>query len=182
MSVDQVACQQRLIIFESPIGWIGISHRDMTMEVIKIGFPDSIELCQAFRELELTPVEPDDQEQQLIAKFEDYFAGNKVDFEKVKIELSGKTEFQQLIIECCRAIPFGQTRSYGELAAIAGRPKAARAVGTVMRKNSFPIIVPCHRVVASNGLGGFTSPQGCKTKVQLQTVEAIGQKNSRVEV
>ena len=177
MSVDQVTCQQRLIIFQSPIGWIGISHRDMTIEVIKIGFPDSIALCQAFRELKLTPVEPDDQEQQLIAMFEDFFGGNNVNFEELQIELSGKTEFQRAIIECCRAIPFGQTLSYGELAAIAGRPKAARAVGTVMRKNNFPIVVPCHRVVASNGLGGFTSPQGCKTKIQLQAVEAVGRKN-----
>ena len=177
MNADQIICQQRLIVFESPIGWIGISHRNMTIDVIKIGFPDSIELCQAFRELELAPVEPDDQEQKLIAKFEEYFAGHDVSFEEVEIELSGKTEFQRSIVDCCRAIPFGETRSYGQLAAIAGRPKAARAVGTVMRKNSFPIIVPCHRVVSSNGLGGFTSPQGCKTKIQLQAVEANGRKN-----
>ena len=83
------------------------------------------------------------------------------------------TVFQKSVVAACRRIPSGDTISYGGLAAQIGRPGAARAVGTVMRKNAFPIIVPCHRVVAAGGLGGFTGPQGVSTKVQLQAVEKI---------
>jgi O-6-methylguanine DNA methyltransferase len=63
--------------------------------------------------------------------------------------------FQRAVLEKIAGIPFGQTRTYGEVAMIMGIPGGARAVGQVMKKNPLPIIFPCHRVVASGGLGGF---------------------------
>jgi methylated-DNA-[protein]-cysteine S-methyltransferase len=65
------------------------------------------------------------------------------------------TEFRRTVYEALRTVPLGETVSYGELAAMAGKPGAARAVGTAMADNPVPIVVPCHRVVASDGLGGF---------------------------
>ena len=66
------------------------------------------------------------------------------------------TSFMQQVWEAVSRIPFGETLSYGDLAALCGRPAAARAVGTAMARNPLPILIPCHRVIASNGsLGGY---------------------------
>jgi methylated-DNA-[protein]-cysteine S-methyltransferase len=67
------------------------------------------------------------------------------------------------------AIPYGVVRSYGELALRAGYPRAARAVGTVCRTNKYPIIIPCHRVVGANGLGGYA--YGSEMKKELLRLE-----------
>lgn len=71
------------------------------------------------------------------------------------LDLSDFTEFQKRVIAVVQAIPRGQTLTYGEVALLAGRPGAARAVGQVMAANPFAVLVPCHRVVARKGLGGF---------------------------
>jgi methylated-DNA-[protein]-cysteine S-methyltransferase len=85
-----------------------------------------------------------------------YFAGDEtVDFDDVPLP-SGGGEFQRRCWRACRRIPRGQTRSYAELASLAGSPQAARAAGQAMRHNMLPVIVPCHRVVGSGGhLHGF---------------------------
>ncbi len=163
----------RLVVFNSPIGWIGISHQDLVLKRIRIGHANRSELCRAFRESQLGPSAPDQREKALIETFVSYFAGDPEDFLTVKINIDGMTEFQKSVVEACRRIPSGETISYGGLADQVGRSGAARAVGTVMRKNAFPIVVPCHRVVAAGGLGGFSGPQGVTTKVQLQAVEKM---------
>lgn len=91
----------------------------------------------------------------LAARLMLYFKGETVDFSDVPTPAS--TPFRQRCLDACRTIPRGQTRSYAELAIAAGAsPGAARAVGQAMRTNSLPIIIPCHRVIASDGtLGGF---------------------------
>lgn len=164
----------RLIVFDSPIGWIGISHCDLVLERVRIGHASKEKVCSEFRASQLGPSDPNRQERELIKTFEGYFAGEATDFLGIEIANGNMTEFQNSVVEACRRIPSGDTISYGGLAAQVGRPGAARAVGTVMRRNLFPIIVPCHRVVAAGGLGGFTGPQGVSTKVQLQAVEKIG--------
>ncbi len=84
--------------------------------------------------------------------------------------MPGPTEFSRCVYEATAAIPRGQVVTYGELAASAGSPKAARAVGTCMAQNPLPLLVPCHRVLASNGLGGF-SGGGLPVKLQLLSAE-----------
>jgi methylated-DNA-[protein]-cysteine S-methyltransferase len=94
------------------------------------------------------------------------------DFLDVPLFVSDMTPFQQAIIECCRRISAGDTLSYGGLANTAGYPGAARAVGRVMASNRFPLIVPCHRVVAANGaIGGFSAPDGIDMKRRLLAPE-----------
>ncbi|MFH1730105.1 MAG: methylated-DNA--[protein]-cysteine S-methyltransferase [Planctomycetota bacterium] len=84
-----------------------------------------------------------------------YFAGEAVRFD-VPLDLSAGTAFQRAVWRACARIPYGETRSYGELAQMAGRPGAARAVGGAMHANPLSILVPCHRVIRSDGsLGGF---------------------------
>jgi methylated-DNA-[protein]-cysteine S-methyltransferase len=91
---------------------------------------------------------------QLLGK---YFAGEAVAFDDVPVDLDWCTPFQRALVSAARAVPRGETVTYGELAALAGRPNAARAAGTFCAQNRFGLIVPCHRVVAAAGLGSYGS-------------------------
>jgi methylated-DNA-[protein]-cysteine S-methyltransferase len=108
-------------------------------------------------------------------RLQDYTLGSPDDFRDVCVLLPKLTAFQRAVIDATRQIPCGETRSYAELAAEAGRPGAARAVGNVMASNRVPIVIPCHRVVASGGKwGGFSAPQGVDLKRRMLDVEAAG--------
>ena len=100
----------------------------------------------------------------------EYFAGRRRTF-TVKLDLEG-TEFQRKAWQAMRKIPFGETISYGDQARKVGKPKAYRAVGSANGKNPIPIIVPCHRVLASDGsLGGYSL--GLSMKRQLLALEGV---------
>jgi methylated-DNA-[protein]-cysteine S-methyltransferase len=80
------------------------------------------------------------------------------------------TEFEKKVLEIVSTIPLGQTHSYKWVAQKAGRPRAVRAVGQVLKKNPFPLLIPCHRVIKNNGsLGGYSL--GCKVKKSLLDLE-----------
>ncbi|WP_407355057.1 methylated-DNA--[protein]-cysteine S-methyltransferase [Methanolobus sp. WCC5] len=96
-----------------------------------------------------------------------YFAGEMVDFSYYEPDLSGLTDFQRLVLEEVRKIPYGQTITYAELAFRIGKEGADRSVGSALAKNPYPIIIPCHRVVSSSGIGGFCG-QTCGEKVELK--------------
>lgn len=102
-----------------------------------------------------------------------YAEGEHFDFAEVPLALDHLTPFGGRVVAACRAIPWGRTRSYGELAAECGSPGAARAVGSVMAKNRYPLIVPCHRVLAAGGeLGGYSAPDGLEMKRRLLAMES----------
>tara|TARA_E500000081_G_scaffold15520_1_gene18996 strand:+ start:144 stop:425 length:282 start_codon:yes stop_codon:yes gene_type:complete len=83
------------------------------------------------------------------------------------MKLNG-TEFQNLVWKEISRIPYGQTMSYKEIAAIIGHPNSSRAVANACGKNPYPIIIPCHRVICSNGkLGGYSGPGGISEKRRL---------------
>lgn len=91
-----------------------------------------------------------------------YFHGDAEAFQTLPVAPVG-TRFLMDVWEACARIPFGATRTYGELAAEVGRPASARAVGTAMRRNPIPLIVPCHRVLPqSGGLGGYNGGTAIK--------------------
>ena len=105
-------------------------------------------------------------------QLEQYFAGKRTSFD-VALDLVG-TEFQVQAWRALRRIPFGKTISYGQQASNIKKPKAFRAVGSANGKNPIPIIVPCHRVVASDGsLGGYSL--GLKMKKQLLALEGVSE-------
>ena len=105
-------------------------------------------------------------------QLEQYFAGKRTTFD-VALDLVG-TEFQVQAWRALCRIPFGKTISYGQQASNIKKPKAFRAVGSANGKNPIPIIVPCHRVVASDGsLGGYSL--GLKMKKQLLTLEGVSE-------
>ena len=108
---------------------------------------------------------------QVVRSLKEYAKGEPVDFSNFPLNLDHLTVFQSRVIDCCREIPHGETKSYKQIATNAGSPRAARAVGNVMRSNRFPLIVPCHRVVASGGLGGYSAPDGLDMKRRLLHME-----------
>ncbi len=102
----------------------------------------------------------------------DYFEGVQVDFAKYKLFLAGKNKFTRDVLNACRNIEYGRTATYANIAADAGSPQAARAVGRAMAANNLPLIVPCHRVVgAGGGLGGFSAGGGISTKKKMLSLE-----------
>jgi len=104
----------------------------------------------------------------------DYFAGKRVTFD-VSVFYDDATDFTLDILRACRRIGYGQTCTYAELARRAKRPSAARAAGNVMARNRHPLIIPCHRVVASGShVGGFSSDGGVAQKEALLALEGNG--------
>lgn len=86
-----------------------------------------------------------------------YFSGASESFSGLELELDWCTRFQRAALEAIRSIPYGETATYGEVAALAGHPNAQRAVGSFCASNRFAVVVPCHRVVAADGLGSYGS-------------------------
>ncbi len=126
---------------------------------------------------ETDAVEPNEDDLALaddvLELLQQFAAGETVDLTRIPLSLNHLTLFQRRVVKACRAIKRGQSLSYGEVAAKAGSPGAARAVGQVMRTNRMPLIVPCHRVVAAGGkLGGFSAPQGLAMKRRLLELES----------
>ena len=110
-------------------------------------------------------------------QLDEYFAGRRTELDAaVDLEASELSDLQRHVLTTLRAeVPYGETVTYGELAELAGRPGAARAVGTAMSRNPVPFFVPCHRVVAAHGIGGYGGgPQGVALKRALLDREARG--------
>lgn len=120
--------------------------------------------------------EDEDQIQQAKLQLTEYFAGNRRDFQ-LDIELHG-TDFQKKVWRVLLDVPFGETLSYTQVAEKAGSPKAQRAAGNAIGKNPLLIVVPCHRIIRSDGgLGGFSA--GIENKIILQKIEGISGNEKR---
>jgi methylated-DNA-[protein]-cysteine S-methyltransferase len=167
-----------LSIFESEMGWFGLVGRGDVVVRVFIGHASADQVrSAAVRELPAKTggekLTESDWNPKLRRKFQDFARGVPTNFSDVKLELGRTTPFRKRVIDAARKIGYGRTLAYGELAAKAGSPGAARAIGTVMATNQFPIIVPCHRVVASGGaIGGFSAPHGIELKRRLINMEA----------
>ena len=82
------------------------------------------------------------------------------------------TSYRAALAACMR-VPYGRTETYGRLAAAAGNPRACRAAGGALKRNPSPIVIPCHRIVASDGIGGFSARGGLVTKKALLALEGV---------
>jgi methylated-DNA-[protein]-cysteine S-methyltransferase len=112
--------------------------------------------------------------------FQQYFNGVAQPFENILVDVYVGGEFRQRVLHLIRSIGWGEVRSYGEVALLAGAPGAARAVGGAMAANPVPVVIPCHRVVSCNGrLTGFSAPGGIALKkylLQLEGVQVAGER------
>jgi methylated-DNA-[protein]-cysteine S-methyltransferase len=101
-----------------------------------------------------------------------HLSGTRTTYDGIPIDLDWATPLQRELAAVARAIPWGEVVSYGELAALAGRPGAARAAGSFCAGNRFSLIIPCHRVVAASGIGGY-GPAGVELKRRLLALEGV---------
>ena len=132
----------------SPIGQLMLAGSEAALKVV--GFPSGSKARSAKPDWERNDEPFKDAARQL----EEYFDGKRHDFD-LALE-SGANGFQADVLDALRRIPYGETRSYGEVARAIGRPKAVRAVGAANGRNPLPIVVPCHRVIGRDGdLTGF---------------------------
>jgi methylated-DNA-[protein]-cysteine S-methyltransferase len=103
-----------------------------------------------------------------------YFHGERTDFSDIPVDLSTLPPFRHKVLDIIRKLAFGEICSYGQVAEMCGSPRAARAVGGALASNPIPVIIPCHRVVASDGrLTGFSAPGGVSAKKVLLQLEGI---------
>ena len=161
-------------IFETPHGWVGVLASKRGIRRTTLPEP-TIEACQeklggAIDDAERTPEKFID----LRRKIERFLEGEDVDFGDVPIDVDDASPFLQAAWRACRTIPAGETRPYLWLASAAGRPNAPRAAGQAMARNRLPFLIPCHRVIASDGsLGGYGSGRTrLKLKKRLLEMEA----------
>ena len=132
----------------SPIGQLLLAGSADALQVI--GFPHG----DKARRADIGWERYDEPFKKTARQLNEYFAGERREFE---LELAPEgTKFQVEVLEALRGIPYGETRTYRDIAVAVGRPKAVRAVGTANGRNPLPIVIPCHRVIGSDGsLTGF---------------------------
>ena len=111
-------------------------------------------------------------EHPLVERLQRYFRGEPADFVDVSLDLEWATPFQRSVCDALRRVSWGEVVTYGELAALAGRPNAQRAAGTFCAGNRFALLVPCHRVVAAGGIGSYGS-LGVEYKRRLLALEGV---------
>lgn len=102
-----------------------------------------------------------------------HLAGEPTAYDDLPLDESWCTDFQRALLGALRGVPWGEVVTYGELAALAGSPRAARAAGSFCAWNRFALVVPCHRVVAADGIGGYGAP-GVGLKRRLLGLEGVG--------
>lgn len=162
----------KYVIFDTAMGWVGILASENGLLATTLPGPSAEE---AWRQLVGSGVgraacatRPLREARE---RLKAYFSGQRTAFPD-ELDLSAATPFQQRVWQAARLIPYGETRSYLWIADRIGKPEAARAVGQALGKNPLPVIVPCHRVIASDGrLGGFSG--GLEMKRQLLKMEGI---------
>ena len=159
-------------VFDTGDGWIALLGRDgrlVRSTLPKQTREDALSSLEAG--LDADCVEDRNAFGDLPSKLERYLVGERVDFSDVEIEVSDQPPFIAAVQLAARNIPYGTLVTYSGLARMAGRERAARAAGAAMARNMVPIIVPCHRVVASGGIGGFAL--GLEWKRTLLRLEGV---------
>jgi len=156
-------------VFETPLGRMAVAAS--ARGVVRVALPGNSKRTTASAALPAS--EGSDPAADAIAthaerQLTEYLAGERRAF-SVPMDLTAVPTFHRKVYAAARGIPYGRTITYGELARRVGRPRAARAVGRAMAANPLPLLVPCHRVVAADGLGGFGG--GLALKRRLLTLE-----------
>jgi len=170
-----------LAVFPSELGWMALATRDGRLARLVIGHDSPERAQQEVRTLlgiraadwegrELFQTEPDLAS--LVERLQDLAAGCRDDLLDIPVAIDNCPPFSRKVLAACRKIPYGQTQTYAELAAAAGSPRAARAVGRAMATNPAPLVIPCHRVIGARGhLRGYSAYGGLKLKRRLLDLE-----------
>lgn len=185
-----------LAVFPSALGWIAIQTRGPDLVQLAFGHASPDKALAALDKRLAAGAAVGQQSSELSERLIAYAAGARDDFRDVKLDSGPQTDFQRRVVEQCRRIGYGRVMTYGELAQAAGFPRAARAVGSTMRTNRTPLVVPCHRVVgcrsgisaasrtrqdaasrfvaSSDKPGGYSAGEGVRMKLRLLELEGAG--------
>lgn len=160
-------------LFETRIGACGIAWGPAGLRGVQLPEADGksalARLARRFPDLAEASAEPVSA---VINEISAHLSGSAVDYGRVKLDMIAIHAFERAVYAAARSIPYGETRTYGALAALVGDPQAAQAVGQALGRNPWPIIVPCHRITAAEGrTGGFSAPGGAATKLRLLEIE-----------
>ncbi|HEU4732007.1 MAG TPA: MGMT family protein [Kofleriaceae bacterium] len=160
-------------LFDTAIGRCGVAWN--ARGITRIALPEASDAATRQR-LALTAgaaeAPPPPTIGEAIARIVQHVRGEPTALDEIVLDMTDVPAFHREVYEAARRIPSGQTVSYGALATRLGRPGAARAIGQAMGKNPFPIVVPCHRVLAANhATGGFSAHGGVATKARLLAAE-----------
>ena len=161
-------------LFDTAIGRCGVAWGEGGVAGIQL--PEADERETRARMLQRFPVAgevpPPPEVQRVIDRIVALLRGEVSDLSTIALDMDQIPAFHRRVYEAARAIPPGTTLSYGDVAARAGAPGAARAVGQALGRNPFPIVVPCHRVLAAGGkIGGFSAQGGVATKRRMLAIE-----------
>jgi methylated-DNA-[protein]-cysteine S-methyltransferase len=161
-------------LFDTAIGACGIVWGERG--IVGVQFPEGSERATRNRVTRRFPaaletVAPDDV-QRAIIDIVALLGGEPKDLRHVRLDASALSDFRRRVYDAARTIPAGATLTYGEIAERLGDRQLARDVGEALGQNPFPIVVPCHRVLAAGGkIGGFSAPGGAATKLRLLAIE-----------
>lgn len=165
----------QLNVFPSALGWIAIQTSGQTLIQLSFGMASPEKALAALDRRIAAGAAVGDETSELTERLQAYARGAIDDFLDVKLDPGPQTDFQKRVVQKCRRIAYGSVMTYGQLAEEAGFPRAARAVGSAMRTNRTPLVVPCHRVVGSSGKpGGYSAGEGVRMKLRLLEMERLG--------
>ncbi|MGH7647068.1 MAG: methylated-DNA--[protein]-cysteine S-methyltransferase [Gemmatimonadaceae bacterium] len=163
-----------IAFFATALGECGIAWTDAAIVGVQLPEPTPMatrqRLGRRFADARVTLPPP--HAQTAIEAIVALLSGEPRDLTDIAVDMHGVQPFNRRVYELARTIRPGETRTYGELAAKLGDPGAARAVGQALGENPFPIVVPCHRVLAAGGrTGGFSGGAGVPTKLRMLAIE-----------
>jgi methylated-DNA-[protein]-cysteine S-methyltransferase len=163
-------------LFDTAIGACGVVWGERGL--IGVHLPDAnpartrAGLARRFADAE--PAPPPSDVQQAIDGIAALLRGEKRDLREIALDFEGLPAFNRRVYELARTIPPGSTMTYGDIARRLSAPGTARAVGQALGQNPWPIVVPCHRVLAADGgMGGFSAPGGVSTKRRMLEIEGV---------
>jgi methylated-DNA-[protein]-cysteine S-methyltransferase len=160
-------------LFETQLGLCGIAWSDEGITRFRLPDADRVAAEKALG-ARGTPREPPPHIATAVEEAKRYFGGARIDFSRIGLDLAAVDPFRRSIYDALRAVAWGETVTYGELARRAGAPGAAQDVGVAMARNPVPLIIPCHRVLAAGGkLGGFSAPGRTETKERMLALEGV---------
>ena len=165
----------RYQIVETAFGYGAVAFSIQPFKLLEIKLPqaDVDVLCQPFDEFFWQIDSHHPKALAISASLARYFDGQPVDIPWAVMNLSRYTPSQQAVYRTVANIAYGETASYGQVARMAGFPRAARFVGTTMANNPYPVFIPCHRVIKSDGSpGGFGGGEALKSR--MLALEAVG--------
>jgi len=166
----------RCALFDTPIGTCAVAWGDEGLQWVQLPEASKSRLRARLRE-QLGGVEeatPPAAIRRSIGQVKRLLSGKATDLSAAELDMTGVTPFARRVYAALREIGPGQTITYGQLAARVGSPGGARAVGAAMARNPWPLVVPCHRVLAADGkLGGFSAHGGTVTKARILALEGV---------